>query len=212
MNNEFNLDELAQRQNELRKKVILKPIDFEIRYIGGCDSAFRGDLINSVFVILDFKSLKLVEIKNLTSIVEFPYIPGFLAFREVPNLIKVYESLKIKPDLIMVDGHGISHPRGLGIASHLGVMLNKPTIGVAKSLLVGKYKKPCFKKGCKEPVYYNNQVVAYALRSKDNISEIFISPGHLVDLESSLNIVMKTLKGYRLPEPTRIADYYSRKF
>lgn len=209
---EIDIELLKQRQIELSKKVIIKPLDIEIKYIAGCDSAFRGDLINSVFVILDFKTLSIVEIKNITSIVNFPYIPGFLAFREVPNLINVYETLKIKPDLIMVDGHGISHPRGLGIASHLGVILDKPTIGVAKSLLVGKYKEPCKIKGCKEIVYFNNRPVAYALRSKNNSDVIFVSPGHLVDLDSSLSIVLKTLKNYKLPEPTRIADYYSRKF
>ncbi|MEO0145145.1 MAG: deoxyribonuclease V [candidate division WOR-3 bacterium] len=208
----MDLEALKQKQIELRRKVIIKPLDIEIKYVAGCDSAFRGDLINSVFVVLEFKTLKIVEIKNLTSAVEFPYIPGFLAFREAPNLLKVYENLKIKPDVIMVDGHGISHPRGLGIASHLGVLLNKPTIGVAKSLLVGKYKELGYKKGSKEYVYYNNQVVAYAFRSKDNTEPIFISPGHLIDLESALSIVIKTLKGYRLPEPTRLADYYSRKF
>ncbi len=208
----IDLETLKQRQYELKKKVIIKPLNLEIEYIAGCDSAFRGELINSVFIVLEFKTLRVLEIQNLVSVVEFPYIPGFLAFREVPNLIKVYESLKIKPDLIMVDGHGISHPRGLGIASHLGVLINKPTIGVAKSLLVGKYKEPCLKKGCKEYVYYNNQIVAYALRSKDNTHVIFVSPGHLIDLDSALNIVLKTLKGYRLPEPTRLADYYSRKF
>ncbi|MEO0224619.1 MAG: deoxyribonuclease V [candidate division WOR-3 bacterium] len=209
---EIDIELLKQKQIELSKKVIIKPLDIEIKYIAGCDSAFRGELINSVFVILDFKTLSVVEIKNITSSVNFPYIPGFLAFREVPNLINVYETLKIKPDLIMVDGHGISHPRGLGIASHLGVILDKPTIGVAKSLLVGKYKEPCKIKGCKEIVYFNNRPVAYALRSKNNSDVIFVSPGHLIDLDSSLSIVLKTLKNYKLPEPTRIADYYSRKF
>lgn len=209
---EIDIELLKQKQIELSKKVIIKPLDIEIKYIAGCDSAFRGNLINSVFVILDFKTLSVVEIKNITSNVDFPYIPGFLAFREVPNLINAYETLKIKPDLIMVDGHGISHPRGLGIASHLGVILDKPTIGVAKSLLVGKYKEPCKIKGCKEIVYFNNRPVAYALRSKNNSDVIFVSPGHLIDLDSSLSIVLKTLKNYKLPEPTRIADYYSRKF
>jgi len=209
---EIDIEYLKQKQIELSKKVIIKPLDIEIKYIAGCDSAFRGDLINSVFVVLDFKTLSIVEIKNITSNVNFPYIPGFLAFREVPNLINTYETLKVKPDLIMVDGHGISHPRGLGIASHLGVILNKPTIGVAKSILVGKYKEPCKIKGCKEIVYFNNKAVAYALRSKNNSDVIFVSPGHLIDLDSALSIVLKTLKNYKLPEPTRIADYYSRKF
>lgn len=208
----MDIEILKEKQNELRKKVIIKPLDIEIKYIAGCDSAFKGELINSVFVVLEYRTLRVVEIKNLVSYVDFPYIPGFLAFREAPNLINVYKTLNIKPDVIMVDGHGISHPRNLGIASHLGVLIGIPTIGVAKSLLVGKYKKPCMKKGCKEFVYFNGKVVAYALRSRDNTQEIFISPGHLVDLNSALNIVLNTLRGYRLPEPTRLADYYSRRF
>ncbi|MCX7947347.1 MAG: deoxyribonuclease V [candidate division WOR-3 bacterium] len=208
----MDIEVLKEKQNELRRKVILKPLDTEIKYIAGCDSAFRGELINSVFVILEYKTLRVVEIKNLVSHTDFPYIPGFLAFREAPNLLNVYKTLSIKPDLIMVDGHGISHPRGLGIASHLGVLLNIPTIGVAKSLLVGKYKKPCMKKGCSEIVYFNGKVVAYALRSKDDTQEIFVSPGHLIDLNSALSVVLNTLRGYRLPEPIRLADYYSRKF
>jgi deoxyribonuclease V len=143
---------------------------------------------------------------------EIPYLPGYLAFREAPNLLKAYDKLQTKPDLIMVDGHGISHPRRLGIASHLGVLLNKPTIGIAKKILVGKYTAPELTKGSFSPVMHKNEHIANALCTKENVKPVFVSPGHLVDLDFATEMAIKTTKKHKLPEPTRLADYYAEVF
>ncbi len=207
------VEEYMEEQRRLARKVVLKPIDFDhLELIAGADSAFIGEnYILSVIVVFEFATMREVELEYSVSEVTFPYIPGLLAFREAPNVIKAYEKLDNKPDLIMVDGHGISHFRRLGIASHIGVLLNIPTIGVAKKLLAGKYKEPCSRRGCRSPIVHDGDVVGYALRTRDNVQPVFVSPGHLSDLETSVKAVLMTTRGYRLPEPTRIADKYSKE-
>jgi len=205
------LQKLTQEQNELRKRIALKPLEKPIRYIAGCDSAFSGDNITSVFVIFTFPELEEIEIVHHTSVVTLPYIPGFLAFREIPNLLLAYKKLKHKPDLIMVDGHGIMHPRRMGIGAHLGVVLNVPTIGVAKSKLVGTFEEPPATKDSFTEVFHQGEMIGFCLRSKDNVKPIFVAPGNLCDMETSLTITSQTLRKHKLPEPTRIADIYSKK-
>jgi deoxyribonuclease V len=141
----------------------------------------------------------------------FPYVPGFLTFREGPVLIKVIKKLSIKPDVILFDGQGIAHPIRLGIASHIGVLLNTPAIGCAKSRLIGEYKEPKLRRGAWSPLTYNNNVVGAVLRTRDNVRPLFISPGHKIDLKASIDIVLNCISKYRIPEPLRRADYLSRR-
>ncbi len=203
---------LTREQNELREKIVLKELNKPIRYIAGCDSAFfNEETITSVFVIFTFPDLEEIEVVEHTSKVTLPYVPGFLAFREIPNLLCAYKKIKNKPDLIMVDGHGIMHSRRMGIAAHLGVVLTTPTIGVAKNKLIGIYEVPSETKGAYSPVYDKSEMIGYALRSKDNVKPIFVSPGHLCDMKTALTITMETLRKHKLPETTRIADIYSKK-
>ena len=136
----------------------------------------------------------------------FPYIPGFLSFREIPALLKALEQLKITPDLIFCDGQGIAHPRRLGIACHLGVLIDVPAIGVAKSLLVGKYGEVPQEKGSCTPLQDQGETIGVVLRSRVNVKPIYISIGHRISLPTAVKYVRDCLGKYRLPEPTRIAD------
>ncbi|GHA74493.1 deoxyribonuclease V [Pontibacter akesuensis] len=207
------LKKLTEQQNEMQQRIILQKPDFDLKLIAGCDSSFIGeDTILSAFILLSYPDLEVVEKVWHHGPVELPYIPGFLAFREAPNLLKAYEKLQQKPDLIMVDGHGISHPRRLGIATHLGLHLNKPTMGVAKKVLVGKYTEPAVTKGSVSPLVYRNEVIANVLRTKDKVKPVFVSPGHLLDLESATSIAMACAIKHKLPEPTRLADHYAGEF
>ncbi|WP_242916183.1 deoxyribonuclease V [Pontibacter liquoris] len=207
------LRELTEQQRVLQQRIIIQKPDFELKLIAGCDSSFIGeDTILSVFVLLTYPGLEVVEKVWHHGPVELPYIPGFLAFREAPNLLKTYEKLQQKPDLIMVDGHGISHPRKLGIATHVGLHLNKPTMGVAKKVLVGKYTEPAAAKGSVSPLVYKNEVIANVLRTRDNVKPVFVSPGHLMDVASATEIAMACAIKYKLPEPTRLADHYAAVF
>ncbi|MDB5261321.1 MAG: endonuclease, partial [Adhaeribacter sp.] len=143
--------------------------------------------------------------------VQMPYVPGFLAFREAPNLLLAYDKLQTKPDLIMVDGHGISHPRRLGIASYLGVLLQKPTMGVAKKILVGQYTLPAAEKGSLSPIVHRGELIANTLRTKEKVKPVFVSAGHLLDLETATRLAIETTRKHKLPEPTRLADYYAEE-
>lgn len=206
------IKQLTQEQQEMSRQVRLEKPDFKIKTIAGCDSSLVGENILSVFILFSWPEMEVLEKVWNYEPIELPYLPGFLAFREAPNLIKAYEKLQTKPDLIMVDGHGISHPRRLGIASHLGVKLNKPTIGVAKKILVGKYETPELRKGSFSPVMHRNEHIANALCTKDNVKPVFVSAGHLVDLEFATEMAIKTAIKHKLPEPTRLADHYAEVF
>ncbi|MBK0401674.1 endonuclease V [Adhaeribacter sp. BT258] len=203
---------LTAQQNDMRQKVIIQKPDFELKTIAGCDSSFIGENILSVFVLLSWPSLEILEKVYHYDVVELPYIPGFLAFRESPNLLKAYEKLQTKPDLIMVDGHGIAHPRRLGIASQLGVLLNKPTMGVAKKILAGKYEEPGPEKGAITPIIHQHEHIGNVLRTKEKVKPVFVSVGHLMDLENATEIALKTALKHKLPEPTRLADHYAEVF
>jgi deoxyribonuclease V len=204
---------LAAQQKRMQESIIIQKPEFELKLIAGCDSSFINDnTILSVFVLLSYPDLEVIEKVWRHSIVELPYIPGFLSFREAPNLLETYQKLVLKPDLIMVDGHGISHPRKLGIATHLGLQLNKPTIGVAKKVLVGKYTEPGPNKGDISPLIYKDNIIANVLRTKDKVKPVFVSPGHLIDLDSATEIALKCAIKHKLPEPTRLADHYAKVY
>ncbi|WP_210463370.1 deoxyribonuclease V [Rufibacter roseolus] len=203
---------LTEQQEVLRKQVVLQKPDFDLKLLAGCDSSFIGENILSVFVVLTYPELELVESVWHYGPVELPYIPGFLAFREAPNLVKAYGKLQHTPDLIMVDGHGIAHPRRLGIASQLGVLLNKPTMGVAKKVLTGRYEEPALMKGSITPLLHRQEHIGNVIRTKDKVKPVFVSPGHLMDLETATTIALQTAIKHKLPEPTRLADHYAEVY
>lgn len=207
------LRQLTEQQQEMQKRIVLQSPKFNLKLIAGCDSSFIGeDAILSVFVLLTYPELEIVEKVWHYGKVDLPYIPGFLAFREAPNLLEAYKKLEQKPDLIMVDGHGVSHPRRLGIATHLGLHLEKPTMGVAKKVLVGKYTEPALEKGSLSPLVYKDEIIANVMRTKDKVKPVFVSPGHLMDLGSATEIAKACTLKHKLPEPTRLADHYAAVF
>jgi len=199
--------EAVKIQKELKDKVILKKIDKRIKYVAGLDVSYaRGsNIMWAGVVVLDFPSLNKAEERWSQKKVSFPYIPGLLSFREVPALIDALRKMEIEPDLIFCDGQGIAHPRGLGLASHLGILLKKPTIGCAKSPLVGTYNQVGEHKGNYTYLIYQNKVIGAVVRTRSKVKPIFISPGYGIVLNDCVKFVLKSCSTYRIPEPTRQA-------
>jgi len=176
-------------------------------FIAGVDiSAQKAQgMATGAVVILNYPELRLVETKVVQAKLDFPYIPGLLSFRESPLTLAACERLSVTPDLILVDGQGIAHPRRLGLASHLGLLLNTPTIGCAKSLLCGVHEVPGVEPGSYAEIVDRGEVIGIALRTKLGVKPIYVSIGHKVDLQTAIYWAMKCCRGYRLPEPTRLA-------
>jgi len=177
------------------------------RFIAGVDiSAGKAQgMATAAVVILNYPELRLVEMKVAQGRLGFPYIPGLLSFRESPLTLAACQQLTITPDLILVDGQGIAHPRRFGLASHLGLFLNTPTIGCAKSRLCGQHEEPGVDPGSYAEVKDRDETIGVALRTKLGVKPIYVSIGHKVDLQTAIYWVMKCCYGYRLPEPTRLA-------
>jgi len=204
-------EKLRRLQKRIAKKVILKDkFNKPIKTVAGFDLAFFNNKAIVTGVVLDYKTLRVKEIKTIETKITFPYIPTFLTFREGSLIMKVYKKLKTKPDFVMINGQGVCHPLFCGIASHIGVLLNKPSIGVAQSKLVGNYDNPV-KVGDVSSIIYNNIRVGYAYKSKENCKPILISPGHKVSVNSSLKITKNCIKNHKLPEPIFIAHAISNK-
>lgn len=179
----------------------------EIRRVAGVDVGFEqhNTITRAAVAVLDFPALTLQEYAIAREPTRFPYIPGLLSFREVPAVLAALEQLTSLPDMLLCDGQGIAHPRRLGIASHLGVLLDLPTIGVAKSRLVGSHEEPASEKGAWQPLLDKGEAIGCVLRSRSGVKPLYISPGHRVGLESARLWVMACLTRYRLPETTRWA-------
>ncbi|HGT2669841.1 TPA: deoxyribonuclease V [Raoultella planticola] len=206
----MDLASLRERQQELAASVIREDrLDRDPpRLIGGADVGFEqeGEVTRAAIVLLAYPSLELVEYQVARVATTMPYIPGFLSFRETPALLAAWQQLAQKPDLLFVDGHGISHPRRLGVASHFGLLVDVPTIGVAKKRLCGQFMLPGDEPGALAPLMDKNEQLAWVWRSKARCNPLFVSTGHRVALDSALIWVQRCIKGYRLPEPTRWAD------
>ncbi len=204
-------EKARKMQAYLVKRLAIRPLEKTPVYIAGVDAAFLGDKIVCTACVYKFPELTLVEEGYKVSKVRFPYIPGMLSFREGPAIIECVEGLKTRPDLIIFDGQGIAHPRGIGIAACVGMILDIPSIGCAKSRLVGEYREPKKKKGSWSPLEYKGSTVGAVLRTQTGIKPVFVSPGHRIDLDGSLEIIMRSSGSYRLPEPVRRADMLSKK-
>lgn len=185
------------------------PLD-HIRLAAGVDvsSTRFNPLLTAGVVLWDRRTGQVIETVSAQSNGTFPYIPGLLSFREIPVLLEAIKKLSTEPDVWMVDGQGIAHPRRLGIAAHLGVIIDRPTIGVAKSRLTGTFSEPAPKEKSSSPLMDKGEVIGVVMRTKLRSNPLFISPGHRIDLLSAEAIVRACLRGYRLPEPTRLAHEY----
>lgn len=195
-------------QEDLRGRVRIEDAFETISHIAGVDVGFEqdGEITRAAVVVLAYPSLERVHESLARLPTTFPYIPGYLSFREIPAILKAWEDVPRHVQMVLVDGIGIAHPRRLGIASHLGVALDVPTIGVAKSRLVGQHDEVGLSPGDSVPLLLEGERVGTVVRTKARSLPLFVSPGHRVSVETALSIVVSCLRGYRLPEPTRLAD------
>jgi deoxyribonuclease V len=195
-------------QSALAERVVLEDDFVPPRVIAGVDVGFeeQGSITLAAAVLLDADTLQLIAHSVARIPTSMPYVPGLLSFRELPALLQALRDLPQIPDLIYCDGLGIAHPRRLGIASHLGVVTGLPTIGVAKSILVGTHAELPQEKGARVPLRHAGEQVGWMLRSKDKVKPLIVSPGHRVSMDTAVELVLACCRGYRLPEPTRLAD------
>ncbi|HEY9597847.1 MAG TPA: deoxyribonuclease V [Cyanophyceae cyanobacterium] len=201
-------EEAIAIQNQLQPEVILEDQLGEVKYVAGVDVGFEDNyaISRAAVAVLSFPDLQLVEQAIARRPTTFPYIPGFLSFREVPVVIDALEQVSTTPDLIICDGQGIAHPRRFGLACHLGVLVDMPTIGAAKSLLVGKHDELPLEKGSWQPLRHRGDIVGAVLRSRTGVKPLYVSPGHRITLPTAIDYVLRCITKYRLPETTRWAD------
>lgn len=180
-----------------------------LRTVAGVDAAYREGGRAAV-VVLSYPEMEPLEQVVASREVVFPYVPGLLSFREAPPVLDALARLRARPDLLIFDGQGYAHPRRLGLAAHLGVYLDMPSIGCAKSRLIGRYQEPGPNTGDRSPLMDHGEVVGAVVRTKPRTNPLFVSIGHKIDLETAVEVVLRCLRGYRLPEPTRLADRLSK--
>jgi deoxyribonuclease V len=207
-----NAEEALKIQQDMRQHVRVADEFSSINLIAGIDVGYdiEKDISKAALVLVHIDDLKPIETIIEFDPTPFPYIPGLLSFREAPVILKALAELKQSPDILFIDGQGIAHPRRMGIASHMGILTELPSIGIAKSVLCGSYKEPGITKGSSEPLIHKSEKIGTAYRSRDKVTPIFISPGHKISHESAVKLVARCLTRYRLPEPTRIADKLSK--
>lgn len=202
--------EAVALQKQLRDQVVLQPLPDTVELVAGADISYNkfSDVMYAGIVVLRLPSLEVVATAGVVTTTTFPYVSGLLSFRETPPLLEAWERLTVRPDVLMLDGQGIAHPRRFGIASHVGLLLNLPTIGCAKTLLVGKYEEPLEQAGNWSPLIHRDEVIGVALRTKHRVNPVYISPGHLADLPTSIDLALRCVNGYRIPDPTRLAHLF----
>jgi len=205
------LNDARKMQERDKRHVLIGPLQKEPEYIAGVDAAFSKDWTFAAACLYRYPHLTLMEQAAAAKQLTFPYVPGYLLFREGPAIIAALRKLKKKPDVILLDGQGIAHPRGIGSASHLGVLLDIPTIGCAKTRLVGEYREPGERKGNWTELQFDGRTVGAVLRTRDRVRPLFLSPGHRIDLPGTIRVALGCVGRYRIPEPLRCADMLSRK-
>jgi deoxyribonuclease V len=200
-------------QKYLARKVIRKSyINIRsVNTVAGIDTSYRSDMACAAVVVLNFKNLETVEYKTAVLPVDCPYIPGLLSFREGPAIIKAMQRLETLPDILLFDGQGIAHQRRFGIASHLGLLLDRPAIGCAKTKLVGRFEEPGQQRGDFSYLDDRGEIIGAVVRTRTQVKPVFVSVGHRVNLSESIELVLRTGQGLRLPEPIRLADKLSRE-
>ena len=212
-NKSISTTEAIQIQNELRSKVSFAPFaENNLRWIAGVDVGLpresrmeRTAVARAAIAVLDYTTLELVNQSTADIPVSFPYVPGLLSFREMPAILAALEHLNMEPDVFIVDGHGFAHPRRFGLACHLGVWLDKPTIGCGKSILIGEIALLEHQRGSVSMLQDGDEIIGAAVRTRDGVKPVYVSVGHRVDLDSAIRIILNCGKGLRLPEPIRFA-------
>jgi len=220
----------AEIQEKLEKSIVLKKPEKKFNLIAGADVSYlperRGRMpvpnltraekkksyvFFASIIVFNLQTMQRVEAVTASGKVDFPYIPGLLSFRESPILLKAVKKIKSEPDVIILDAQGIAHPRGVGLASHIGLLLDKPSIGCAKTRLIGEYNEVGGEVGNYTLLKIKEKSVGAVLRTRKNVKPVFISPGHKIDLNTSIDLVLKSCRGYRLPEPIRQAHNLVKK-
>ena len=200
-------------QNELVEYVVDEPLNREVETIAGVDVSVRGDQVQTAIVVLHKPTLDVIDQAVWKGPVAFPYVPGLLSFREMPAILPALERLQVWPDVFVTDSHGRAHPRRFGLACHLGVLLDTPTFGVAKSRLTGVHEEPELHKGEHVPLLAkagSNEVLGRVLRTRDRVRPVYVSTGHRITLDEAVDLTLATTTRYRLPETTRQAHLLSR--
>ncbi len=234
-----NYKNAVEIQGKLEKCIVLKCVSKNFKYVAGADVSYlphrtiqsgsrqnefvgktskrssAGTNVSEMFyasvIVFELKTMEMIEAVTASGKVDFPYIPGLLSFRESPILLKAFAKVKSNPDVIILDAQGIAHPRGIGLASHIGLLLDKPSIGCAKTRLIGDYNEMGEEVGCYSQLTVQDKVVGAVLRTRKNVEPVFVSPGHKIDLNTSIDLVLKSCRGYRLPEPVRQAHNLVKK-
>jgi deoxyribonuclease V len=210
----LTIAEATHIQENLRKSLSLTPLLKSIKTIAGADISLSlySETVYAGIVILSYPELRVIAYSLVKGNTTFPYVPGYLAFREIPSILEAFEQIPVKPDVIMFDGNGILHKRRMGIASHFGVLTDSVTMGCAKKKLLGNFTDPGETKGQYTSVTDNGDTIGFALRSKDRVKPVFISPGNHMSLQDSLDIALNCIGKHRLPEPTLRAHEYVNLF
>jgi deoxyribonuclease V len=209
---EWNLEPTAavELQRQLAGKVDSRAPLLRCDFVAGVDASYNrfSTTFYASVVVLRASDCSIVEVRNAVREVAFPYVPGLLSFREAPVLLDALAQVETEPDVILFDGQGIAHPRRFGIAAHVGLWLDRPCVGCAKSLLCGKHREPARRAGAVAALRDRGEVIGHAVRSKTGVKPLYVSVGHKIDLPSAVKVVLQTCRGYRLPEPTRQAHLH----
>jgi len=195
-------------QRKLSGRIIRRGRPRRIRLIAGVDLAFLPDKTHCVaaVVVWDIRAQDVLEQHVLRRPVEFPYVPGLLSFREAPAILAVLRKLDTEPDAFMFDGQGYAHPRRFGLASHVGLLIDRPSLGCAKSVLVGTFKMPLSMRRSRTPLVDDGECIGMAVRTREKVKPVYVSVGHRISLEAAVDVTLASTTRYRIPEPTRLAD------
>lgn len=207
-----NGSEAVAIQKQLREKLRIADDFGTPKTVLGVDVGYNlaTGMSRASIVLMELATLTPLQTIVVETPTTFPYISGLLSFREIPAILAAMAQLEAMPDILMVDGHGIAHPRRMGIAAHLGALLDMPSLGVAKKKLCGDHAEPADRKGATAPLLHKGEQVGIVLRSREDVKPLYVSPGHRMGMESALGFVLHCLTRYRLPEPTRLADKFSK--
>lgn len=202
--------EAVALQKQLQAQVEICALEKTPQTIAGADISFNrfSDVVFAGIVVMKFPSLEVIEEAGVQTRATFPYVPGLLSFRELPALAEAWQKLSVRPDVLVLDGQGTAHPRRFGIACHAGLFFDVPALGCAKSVLRGRFEMPGENRGSWSPMTDRNEVIGAAVRTKNRVTPVYVSPGHKMDLASAVDLMLACDTGYRIPEPTRQAHLF----
>ena len=203
--------EAIATQKRLAHEVRAEPLPEPPETIAGIDVSIRGDLAQAAISVVRLADLETIDEAIYRCDVPFPYVPGLLSFREMPALLPALERMTVTPDVLMTDSQGLAHPRRMGLACHLGVLLDRPAFGVAKSRLTGRYEEPAPEKGSRAPLMDGDERIGTVLRTRTNVKPVYVSIGHRITLEEAEALTLRCCPRYKIPEPTRRAHHLSRR-